>query len=137
MVTRPRRPPWVARVLGARIAARINPAVWRLTVPGRRTGWPRTVSVIVLDYDGERYLLAPSGDTDWSRNLRASGRATLRKGDRHEEIRATLLPVPERQRLIDTYLARYRKLPTVARAFRALPDPAQHPAFRISMIEHR
>ena len=41
------------------------------------------------------------------------------------------IPVDQRQPLIQAYLRRYRKLPRVAATFRKLPDPADHPAFRI------
>jgi hypothetical protein len=69
-----RRPLWGARTIGARMAARLNPAVSRLAVRGRTTGRWHTVSVAVLEHDGQRYLLAAAGDTDWSLSLRASGR---------------------------------------------------------------
>src|SRR5450759_1173558 len=107
------RPPWSARVVGNRMAAIFRPSVvWQLSVRGRRTGRWHTVPVAVLDHDRERYLLAPRGETDWALNLRASG--TGRPG------------------LIEAYLARYASMPTVARTFRALPDPADHPVFQIT-----
>jgi deazaflavin-dependent oxidoreductase (nitroreductase family) len=51
-----------------------------LTVPGRKSGEPRTVPVSVLERDGERYLIGAFGNVNWVRNLRASGRGTLRIG---------------------------------------------------------
>ena len=44
-----------------------------LAVRGRKSGERRTVPVNLLEYDGARYLVAPRGETQWVRNLRASG----------------------------------------------------------------
>src|SRR5258708_7984137 len=48
-------------VLGSRI----------LAVKGRTSGEWRTTPVELLTYEDRRYLLAPPGDTQWVRNLRA------------------------------------------------------------------
>jgi deazaflavin-dependent oxidoreductase (nitroreductase family) len=124
--------PWMVRTVGARMAARFNPAVSRLSVPGRVTGRWHTVSVGVLEQGGQRYLVAASGDTDWSLNLRACWRGRLEKKGHVEEFTATDVPADERQPLIKAYLDRYGKMPTVAKTFRALPEPAQHPTFLIA-----
>ena len=130
-----RKPPWAARTIGARMAARFNPPVVRLSVPGRVTGRWHTVSVAVLEHQTQRYLIAAFGDTDWSRNLRASGHGRLEKRGHIEDFTATEIPVDERPPLIDAYLRHFAKMPTVARTFRALPDPAQHPTFCITTAE--
>src|SRR6266498_2800434 len=84
-----RKPPWMARTIGARMAARFNPAVSRLSVPGRATGRWHTVSVAVLEHEGQRYLVAAAGDTDWSLNLRAAGHGRLQHKGHVEEFTAT------------------------------------------------
>ena len=125
------KPPWAARVIGARLARLFKPKVVQvLSVPGRRSGEWRTVSVAVLHHDGEDFLLSAYGQTDWSRNLRASGRARLsRRGStersRSRKFRRRLPP------LIDDYLRQFGKLPNVAKTFTALPRPTDHSAFRI------
>lgn len=129
------RPPWFARVVGSRIAVLVNPSVRVLSVRGRTSGQWRSVAVMVLEHQGQRYLLAPSGHTHWSQNLRASGAGRLRHRSRMEEFTAVEIPVDQRQPLIEAYLRRYGKLPTVAATFRKLPDPADHPAFRIVKSE--
>ena len=127
------RPPWPARVIGNRMAALFRSSVvWKLSVRGRRTGAWRTVPVAVLDYEGGRYLMAPRGETDWVLNLRAAGSARLTRKGRTEEIAATEVPPTARPALIDAYLAAYGSFPTVTQTFRALPDPADHPTFRIT-----
>jgi hypothetical protein len=40
--------------------------------------------------------------------------------------------VAERAALLEIYSARYGRMPTVAATLRALPDPADHPIFRIT-----
>ncbi len=52
-----------------------------LTVPGRPADRAHTVPVIPVEAEGIRYLVSPSGESQWVRNLRAAGKATLaRKG---------------------------------------------------------
>jgi deazaflavin-dependent oxidoreductase (nitroreductase family) len=48
-----------------------------LSVRGRSTGEWRTVPVNPLTLDGELYLVAPRGNTQWVRNLRVAGSARL------------------------------------------------------------
>jgi deazaflavin-dependent oxidoreductase (nitroreductase family) len=59
-----------------------------LTVPGRRSGKPRSTPLSVLELDGQRYLLEGFPGADWARNVRAAdGQATLTTGRRREEVR--------------------------------------------------
>jgi deazaflavin-dependent oxidoreductase (nitroreductase family) len=62
-----------------------------LTVRGRKSGLPRTTPVTVCENTGRRGLISPFGETDWVRNLRASGRATIWIGRRMEEVTAVEL----------------------------------------------
>jgi deazaflavin-dependent oxidoreductase (nitroreductase family) len=63
-----------------------------LTVSGRKSGLPRTTPVAIAEISGRRWLMAPFGDVDWVRNLRAaSGSATIAVGHRREEVRAVEL----------------------------------------------
>ena len=66
-----------------------------LVVRGRTTGLPRSVPVNVLTYEGNRYLVAPRGTTQWVRNLRAAGEGALKCGRRTEQFRATEIPDEE------------------------------------------
>jgi hypothetical protein len=82
----------------------------------------------VLEHSGERYLVSYRGESDWARNPR--GR--LAKHGRVEEIDVAAVAVAERAALLEIYSARYGRMPTVAATLRALPDPADHPIFRIT-----
>lgn len=78
-----------------------------LTVRGRRSGLPRSTPVNLMPLDGERYLVAPRGNTEWVRNARAAGEAELRLGRRVERVALTELPVEERPAVIRVYLRRW------------------------------
>lgn len=69
--------------------------MYLLTVRGRKSGRPRTVSMVILARDGQRYLGAPFGEVNWVRNLRAVGEATLTRGLRSETVGARELPPQE------------------------------------------
>jgi deazaflavin-dependent oxidoreductase (nitroreductase family) len=60
-----------------------------ITVPGRKTGQPRTTPVaIIADATGRRWVWAPWGDVQWVRNLRAAGNATITVRGRTEDVTA-------------------------------------------------
>jgi deazaflavin-dependent oxidoreductase (nitroreductase family) len=78
-----------------------------LEVRGRKSGEWRRTPVNPLDHGGERYLVAPRGNTQWVRNLRASGRGRL-VGRRTEEFEASELPDAEKPELLRAYLERWK-----------------------------
>src|SRR6266851_7578390 len=51
-----------------------------LTVRGRSSGRTRTTPVAMLELGGVRYLQASFGITNWVRNLRAAGQASVSRG---------------------------------------------------------
>jgi deazaflavin-dependent oxidoreductase (nitroreductase family) len=122
------RPGWITNRV-------VNPLLMRfgivptLAVRGRVSGEWRTVPVNVLELEGQRYLVAPRGDTEWVRNLRVAGQGELRRRGRVEAFRAAELPDSEKPRIIAVYLARWGS--QVKRYFAALPKPEDHPVFRI------
>ena len=59
-----------------------------LTVRGRKTGEPRTTPVALVDTQGRRWVIGTFGETNWVRNLRAAGEATLSVGGQHEAVTA-------------------------------------------------
>jgi deazaflavin-dependent oxidoreductase (nitroreductase family) len=66
-----------------------------LTVPGRKSGVPRTTPITVIEHEGRRYVQSPFGEVDWVRNLRAAGTATLTRGRHVEAVRARELTPEE------------------------------------------
>lgn len=96
-----------------------------LEVPGRRTGIPRGVVVNPLVLDGRTYLYAPRGRTQWVRNLRASGRATL--GGR--PVLARPVDGAARPGIQAAYLRRWGW--QVRGIVGPNPVPADHPVFEV------
>ena len=79
-----------------------------LEVSGRTSGQLRRTPVNLLTLDGERYLVAPRGNTQWSRNLRASGSGRLLVGRRGEAFTATELTDDEKPPILRAYLRRWK-----------------------------
>src|SRR4051812_17280623 len=79
-----------------------------LAVRGRTSGEWRTTPVNLLEYKGERYLVAPRGVTQWVRNIRASGAGELRLGWRREPIRVVELSDAEKPDVLRAYLRRWK-----------------------------
>lgn len=79
-----------------------------LEVKGRSSGVPRRTPVNVLTLHGARYLVAPRGDTQWARNLRASGQGRLLVGPRSEQFTATELTDDEKPPVLRAYLKRWK-----------------------------
>jgi deazaflavin-dependent oxidoreductase (nitroreductase family) len=109
-----------------------------LTVTGRKTGKPRTVVVYPLNFNGQRYLVAPRGKTEWVRNLRAAGTAELRRGRRRRRIVATEVPDTEKPPLFRAYLDRWYMeagsefgVPKAATLEELAAVAPRHPVFRI------
>jgi deazaflavin-dependent oxidoreductase (nitroreductase family) len=78
-----------------------------LVVRGRTSGKPRSNPVNLLELDGERYLVAPRGNTQWVRNARAAGRGELQLGKRSEAVELVELPVDQRVPVLRVYLTKW------------------------------
>jgi deazaflavin-dependent oxidoreductase (nitroreductase family) len=79
-----------------------------LEVPGRKSGEPRRTPVNLLKLDGQRYLVAPRGHTQWVRNLRASGSGRLLVGRRAETFSAVEVADAEKPSILRSYLKRWK-----------------------------
>jgi deazaflavin-dependent oxidoreductase (nitroreductase family) len=58
-----------------------------LTVPGRRSGKPRSTPVTLVEEDGQRWLVSPFGPVGWLHNARAGGQVALTRGRHSETVR--------------------------------------------------
>jgi deazaflavin-dependent oxidoreductase (nitroreductase family) len=116
-------------VLGSRV----------LAVKGRASGQWRTTPVNLLEVGGRRYLVAPRGETQWVRNLRAAGAGELRLGRRAERFGCRELADEEKVPVLRAYLRRWKA--EVGIFFEGVgPDSAdeqiraiaaRHPAFEV------
>ena len=95
----------------------------------------------LLTHDGEKYLVAPRGITQWVRNLRVACEGSLRLGRRVQTFSARELTDAEKADVLRAYLRRWKMEVGVffdgvdadssdAEIARIAPD---HPVFRISI----
>lgn len=139
-----KKPDWFTQHL-------FNPAVKALTrigisvmgsrilrVRGRSSGQWRETAVNLLPFEGDRYLVAPRGETQWVRNLRTAGSGELRVGRRVERFTAEEV-MEGNEPVMREYLRRWRW--EVGMFFNGVtatsPDDAvreeaqRHPVFRL------
>ena len=75
---------------------------------GRKSGEPRRTPVNLLTLDQTRYLVAPRGETQWVRNLRAAGKGQLLLGKRAEWFTASEVPDAGKEAILRAYLKRWK-----------------------------
>jgi deazaflavin-dependent oxidoreductase (nitroreductase family) len=78
-----------------------------LRVRGRKSGEWRSNPVNLLTVDGQRYLVAPRGTTQWVRNLRAVGSGELRVGRRVEAFRGLEIADADKVPMLREYVRRW------------------------------
>jgi hypothetical protein len=102
-----------------------------LAVRGRKTG--KVIRVPMdppFEWHGGRYLVSPRGETHWVRNLRAAGEADLRtRGGGTQHVHVTEVHGAEHDEIVATYATTITC--NCRRYMQQLPDPADHPVFRI------
>lgn len=142
------RPGWFTRNVFNRLVALATGAgvsIWGsrvLQVRGRTTGQLRETPVNLLTIDGQRYLVAPRGVTQWVRNLRAAQEGSLRLGRRSERFRAVEVVGADKLPVLRAYLKRWKVEVGVffdgvgpesddAELERIAPN---HPVFRIEVL---
>ena len=115
MASHYRRPGWFTKYVFnglVNVATRLGVSVMGsrvLEVSGRKTGQPRRVPVNLLEVSGERFLVAPRGETQWVRNVRAAGgRLALILGRKREEMTATEVTGDDKTWIIRAYLKRWK-----------------------------
>jgi deazaflavin-dependent oxidoreductase (nitroreductase family) len=93
-------------------ATRLGLSVWGsrvLEVKGRKTGEPRQTPVNLLTLGDQTYLVAPRGEAQWVRNLRADGgQLDLLLGRKRTHYVATELGDEEKIPVLRAYLARWK-----------------------------
>lgn len=99
----------------------LNPFVARLTklgisvagsrvlrVRGRTSGQWRETPVNQLNHEGERYLVAARGVTNWVRNLRTDNRGQLQLGRRTQDFVGTEVTGADRLVILRAYLRKWK-----------------------------
>jgi deazaflavin-dependent oxidoreductase (nitroreductase family) len=89
--------------LGVPISRAEAPVV--LTVPGRKSGKPRSTPITPMHVDGKRYVVNGYPGADWVSNVRAADRVTLVQGRRSERVRMAELPPDEARSILREFPA--------------------------------
>jgi deazaflavin-dependent oxidoreductase (nitroreductase family) len=140
-----KRPGWFTKNIFNRLVAgltRVGVSVWGsrvLEVRGRSSGQWRRTPVNLLVFEQGRYLVAPRGNTQWVRNLRASGEGRLLLGRHSEPFSASELADEQKVPILRAYLKRWKA--EVGVFFEGVgPDSSEqelreaapkHPVFRV------
>ena len=83
-----------------------------ITIPGRKSGLPRSTPVAIIQVAGRRWVWAPFGEVHWVRNLRAAGGATITVRRHKEEVSVTELNAAQRVEFFrDTLAPLARSIP--------------------------
>jgi deazaflavin-dependent oxidoreductase (nitroreductase family) len=78
-----------------------------LEVRGRKSGEWRSTPVNLLTLEGEEYLVAPRGHTQWVRNIRVTEGGRLRVGRRVRDIHVAELGDEDKPRVLRAYLKKW------------------------------
>ena len=126
------------------VLTRMGLSIWGsrvLEVKGRKSGEWRSTPVNLLRYEGDDYLVAPRGQTQWVKNLRASEEGRLRLGSRTQPFSAVELPDDQKPALLRAYLKKWKM--EVGTFFAGVgPDSPEdelrriapdHPVFRLTL----
>jgi deazaflavin-dependent oxidoreductase (nitroreductase family) len=66
-----------------------------LTVPGRKSGRPRSTPMTPFEHDGALYVVAGYPGSDWAANARTAGAGTLARGRRSRHVKIVELGADE------------------------------------------
>jgi deazaflavin-dependent oxidoreductase (nitroreductase family) len=126
------KPPWFVRSVVNKVAMSLGVGgSVTLAVTGRRSRQERTIPLVPVEHEDATYLVSARGETAWVQNLRAAGTCELRRRGRSpERYTAEEVPVEEREPIIGRYRAKAGR--SVQPLWRKLPDPGDHPTFKLT-----
>ncbi len=74
-----------------------------LTVPGRKSGQPRSTPMTPFELDGGLYAVAGYPGADWAANARAAGTGTLSRGRRSRPVKIVELTAAQARPILRAY----------------------------------
>jgi len=104
--------------------------VHTLRVARRNSAQTQDLPVIPVEVDGHLYIVSTRGESDWVRNVRAAGRVALGQQGDLRDYTVAEVPVAEREPVITAYRKKAGR--EVEQYWKKLPDPADHPLFRLA-----
>lgn len=111
-----------------------------LSVPGRRSGEIRSTPVDVMHVDGSPWVVAPYGEVNWVKNVRAAGTLRLSRGKRAASYRADEVDAAAAGPVIRRYV---ETVPITRAYWDVTPsssdddfvrEAVSHPVFRLSSV---
>jgi deazaflavin-dependent oxidoreductase (nitroreductase family) len=108
-----------------------------LTVVGRKSGKPFSTPVTLVVDDGNEWIVAPYGERQWVKNLRAAGKATLGRGRKRRDVTVRELAPEDAVPVIRRYIERvpitkkYWNVTAEAPDEAMLAEAAKHPVFLV------
>lgn len=111
-----------------------------LTTRGSKSGRPHTIPVVPVDYDGQRWLVAPYGAVAWVHNARAAGHVSLQYGRTTREYATREVSADEAGPVLKRYVAIATKTRAQFNATRDSPaedfvaEADRHPVFELVAV---
>ncbi len=108
------KPDWFTKKVfnpAVAVLTRLGVSVWGsrvLRVRGRKSGEWHATPVNLLTHDGQQYLVAPRGHTQWVRNIRISGAGELLLGGRAQPIKVVEIADDKKVPILRGYLKRWQ-----------------------------
>jgi deazaflavin-dependent oxidoreductase (nitroreductase family) len=85
-----------------KLGVRTGPAMV-LTVPGRKSGQPRSTPMTPFDLHGSLYTVAGFPRADWALNARAAGAGTLARGRKSRRVKIVELTAEEARPVLRSF----------------------------------
>lgn len=126
------KPPWFTVKVFNRIAMAAGISGSETLTLTARSGQLQQIPVISVESNGARYLVSTRGESQWVKNLRANPAVTLTTKSAKADFTAAEIPVTDRLAVLQAYRAKAGKM--VDGYFARLPDPADHPVFRLTPV---
>ncbi len=102
-------PAWMVRLNTAFLRRGLKVGTqYLLTVPGRRTGEPRSTPISLATLGNQRYIVAAFADAAWVGNVRAAGAGTLARSGEVDVVELTEVPVDGRGPILRAFLEQVR-----------------------------
>ncbi|OBH84333.1 deazaflavin-dependent nitroreductase [Mycobacterium scrofulaceum] len=77
-----------------------------LTVPGRKSGRPRSTPMTPFEFQGALYVVAGYPGADWAANARAAGTGRLSRGRRSQQVRIVELSAAQARPVLREFPAK-------------------------------
>ena len=74
-----------------------------LTVPGRKSGQPRSTPMTPFEFDGGLYVVAGYPGAEWAANARAAGTGTLSRGRRSRPVKIVELTAAQSRPILRAF----------------------------------